>query len=85
MSGPNELPSGTPYFRATESRIKELRLALLLADGTGDFDFVRVFAVEEAIYLDGYVKSEKSRDRAEELARYVGFREIQNYIRLMPE
>ena len=84
MAAPENPDPGTPYFRGTESSIKELRLALLLADGTGDFDYVRVFAIDEAIYLDGYVTAEKSRERAEELARYVGFEQVHNFIRLMP-
>jgi osmotically-inducible protein OsmY len=72
-------------MRVAESRNRELRIALLLADGTGDFDFVRVFTIGETIYLDGYVKTPKHKVHAEEIAHYVGFEAIENFIRLMPE
>jgi hypothetical protein len=70
-------------FRS-EAAEKERRLALLLADGTGDFDFVRAIAIEGRVVLEGYVKTHHHKQRAEELARYVGFRTIVNTIRVYP-
>jgi hypothetical protein len=64
---------------------RERRLALLLADGTGDYDFVRAVAIGDMVYLEGHVKSLPHKQRAEELAEYVGFREVQNALRIFPE
>jgi hypothetical protein len=63
---------------------KERRLALLLADGTGDYDFVQAIAIEETLYLDGHVPSYEHMRRAEQLARYVGYADIRNALRVMP-
>lgn len=63
---------------------KERRLALLLADGTGNFDFVRAVALEAIIYLEGHVKSYEHKQRAEELAHYVGFLDVRNALRIFP-
>ncbi|HWO73377.1 MAG TPA: BON domain-containing protein [Dehalococcoidia bacterium] len=60
------------------------RLALLLADGTGVFDFVELEAFDDIVYLEGHVPSYESKRRAEELARYVGFTDIRNGIRVHP-
>ena len=64
---------------------KERRLALLLADGTGDFDFVRAVALQGTVYLEGHVPSFEHKSRAEELARYVGFADVRNALRVFPE
>jgi hypothetical protein len=61
---------------------KEHRLALLLADGTGDFDFVRAAVIQNWVVLEGKVKAYKDKERAEELARYVGFDAVVNTIRV---
>ncbi|MPZ50212.1 MAG: BON domain-containing protein [Dehalococcoidia bacterium] len=63
---------------------KQLRLALLLADGTGDYDFVHAVAIQEVVYLEGHVPSYEHKRRAEELAQYVGFGEVRNALRVMP-
>ena len=63
---------------------KERRLALLLADGTGDFDFVRAVAFEETVYLEGHVNSLEHKRRAEEIARYVGYAEVRNALHVFP-
>ena len=69
----------------TTQRInEERRLALLLADGTGDFDFVRAVTLEEKVYLEGHVKSYEHKQRAEELAHYVGFQDVRNALRIFP-
>ena len=68
----------------TQPVTRERRLALLLADGTGDFDFVHALAIQEILYLEGHVNSYEHKRRAEALARYVGFREINNGLRVMP-
>jgi len=60
------------------------RLALLLADGTGDFDFVAMDSFDGTIYLEGHVPSYGHKRRAEELARYVGFDEVRNGLRVFP-
>jgi hypothetical protein len=60
------------------------RLALLLADGTGNYDFVHAMAVETAIILEGHVPSYEYKRRAEELARYVGFDVVHNALRVIP-
>jgi hypothetical protein len=64
---------------------RERRLALLLADGTGDYDFVHAVAVQGVLYLEGHVPSYEHKRRAEELARYVGFEEVNNALRIYPE
>ena len=69
----------------TQAMNKERRLALLLADGTGNFDFVRALAFEDTAYLEGHVKSYEHKYRAEELARHVGFTTVQNTVRVYPE
>jgi len=69
----------------TQEMNKERRLALLLADGTGDFDFVRALALEEMVYLEGHVKRYEHKQRAEELTRYVGFAGVRNALRVYPE
>lgn len=61
---------------------KERRLALLLADGTGDFDFVLAVAIQNVIILEGKVKDYRDKERAEEFARYVGFDDVMNTIRV---
>jgi osmotically-inducible protein OsmY len=63
---------------------RERRLFLLLADGTGDFDFVRIVSLQDTVYLEGHVKSYEDKRRAEEVASYVGFQGIQNAIRVYP-
>jgi osmotically-inducible protein OsmY len=63
-------------------REKERRLALLLADGTGDFDFVRAVAIQNWVVLEGKVKTSRDKERAEEIARYVGFDAVVNSIRV---
>jgi hypothetical protein len=68
-----------------EESDRERRLALLLADGTGDFDFVRVFAIQTWVVLEGHVKAYRDKERAEELARHVGFEAIANTIRVHPD
>jgi hypothetical protein len=68
----------------TQPVTRELRLALLLADGTGDYDFVRAAGVQDMCYLEGHVTRYELKRRAEELARYVGYREVTNGIRVMP-
>lgn len=69
----------------TQQMNRERRLALLLANGTGNFDFVRAVAFEDTAYLEGHVKSYEHKRRAEELARYVGFATVQNTLRVYPE
>ena len=64
---------------------REIRLAYLLADGSGDFDFARILAFKDLAYLVGHVKSAERKCRAEELARYVGFREVDNRLMVIPE
>jgi hypothetical protein len=61
------------------------RLALLLADGTGEFDFVQVVGFGELVYLEGRVSDHSYKVKAEQLARYVGFVDIRNAIRVLPE
>jgi osmotically-inducible protein OsmY len=68
----------------TQPITRERRLALLLADGTGDYDFVRAVAIEESVYLEGRVTSYEHKRHAEDLARYVGFRDVKNSLRVMP-
>jgi hypothetical protein len=68
----------------SEEDAKEKRLALLLADGTGDFDFVRAKAIQNWMVLEGYVAAYRDKERAEELARYVGFSTIVDTIRVRP-
>jgi osmotically-inducible protein OsmY len=68
----------------TQPVTKEKRLALLLADGTGDFDFVRSTALEEVLHLEGHVPSYEHKRRAEELAHHVGFEEVHNALRVFP-
>jgi hypothetical protein len=68
----------------SEEDAKEKRLALLLADGTGDFDFVRARAILNWVVLEGHVTKYRDKERAEELARYVGFQGIVNTIRIHP-
>jgi hypothetical protein len=67
-----------------DEETKEKRLALLLADGTGDFDFVRARAILNWVVLEGHVAMYSDKERAEELARYVGFTEIVNTVRVYP-
>jgi hypothetical protein len=67
-----------------EEDAREKRLALLLADGTGDFDFVRARAILNWVVLEGHVAKYQDKERAEELARYVGFTAIVNTIRVYP-
>ena len=69
----------------TQEVNRERRLALLLADGTGNFDFVRAVAFEDTAYLEGHVRSYEHKLRAEELAHYVGFNTVQNTLRVYPE
>ena len=69
----------------SEEEAKEKRLALLLADGTGDFDFVRAKAISNWVVLEGRVKKYRDKKQAEELARYVGFTGIVNTIRVKPD
>lgn len=64
---------------------KEKRLALLLADGSGDFDFVRGKAILNWVVLEGHVRAYRDKERAEEIAQYVGFKSIVNTIRVYPE
>jgi hypothetical protein len=61
---------------------KERRLALLLADGTGDFDFVRAMPIQNWVVLEGKVKGYRDKERAKELAHYVGFDAVVNTIRV---
>ena len=68
----------------TQPITKERRLALLLADGTGDYDFVHAVVIEESVYLEGHVNRYDHKRRAEDLARYVGFRDVKNSLRVMP-
>jgi hypothetical protein len=63
---------------------KERRLALLLADGTGNYDFVRAVVFEDTVILEGHVHAYKHKRRAEELARYVGFSSVLNTLRIHP-
>jgi hypothetical protein len=63
---------------------KQKRLALLLADGSGHYDFVRAVAIEEVVFLEGHVPSYEHKRRSEELALYVGFDEIRNALRIFP-
>jgi hypothetical protein len=63
---------------------RQRRLALLLADGTGDFDFVHAITMEGIVYLEGHVLSYEQKRRAEELARYVGFDQVHNALRVVP-
>ena len=65
-----------------EDANKERRLALLLADGSGDFDFVRVFGIQNWVVLEGKVKRYGDKERAEAIARDVGFASIVNTIRV---
>jgi hypothetical protein len=67
-----------------EGAPKARRLALLLADGTGDFDFVQAVAIQNRLVLEGHVKEYRLKQRAEELAKYVGFAAIENTIRIHP-
>jgi hypothetical protein len=67
-----------------EDAAKERRLALLLADGTGDHDFVRALAIQNYLVLEGHVKDYRLKERAEELAKYVGFEAVVNTIRVHP-
>ena len=65
---------------------KENRLALLLADGTGDFDYVHCFAVSEtSVILRGRVASYALKQKAEVLAQYVGFTDITDALRVTPD
>lgn len=64
---------------------KERRLALLLADGSGDFDYVRPVAFDDTLALEGHVKSYSDKQRSEDLARYVGFVTVLNALRVYPE
>jgi len=64
---------------------REKRLALLLADGTGDFDFVHLAAFEAMVILKGHVNSHVAKQKAEDLARYVGFTNVVNELRVYPE
>jgi hypothetical protein len=63
---------------------RERRLALLLADGSGNFDFVRAVGIEDVAYLEGHVTSVEHKRRAADLARYVGFTRVENLLRVMP-
>jgi hypothetical protein len=63
---------------------KERRLALLLADGSGNFDYVRAFASENVVHLQGHVASYGLKREAGELARHVGFTRVNNAIRILP-
>jgi len=67
-----------------EELAKERRLALLLADGTGDFDFVRAASIQNWVVLEGHVKRVRNKERAEELAHYVGFDAVVNTLRIYP-
>lgn len=69
----------------TQEVNRERRLALLLADGTGDFDFVHAVAFENMVYLEGHVDAYEHKRHAEELARYVGFAEVENALRIYPD
>jgi hypothetical protein len=64
---------------------RERRLALLLADGSGNFDFVRIVQFEDSVILEGRVGEYGHKRRAEELAEYVGFHDIKNAIRIVPD
>ncbi|HLF77794.1 MAG TPA: BON domain-containing protein [Dehalococcoidia bacterium] len=70
---------------ATQEVNRERRLALLLADGTGDFDFVRAVVFENMVYLEGHVRTYTHKRHAEELARYVGFAQVKNALRIYPD
>lgn len=63
---------------------REKRLALLLADGSGDFDFVHAIALEDVLYLEGHVTKYKDKVKAEQLALYVGFRDVRNALHVYP-
>jgi len=63
---------------------KERRLALLLADGSGDFDYCRAVAFESMVILQGHVTSFEAKQQAESLARYVGFARVLNALRVFP-
>lgn len=63
---------------------RERRLALLLADGSGDFDFCRAVAFESMVILQGYVTSYEAKQKAEALARHVGFTRVLNALRVYP-
>jgi hypothetical protein len=59
------------------------RLALILADGTGDFDFVRVAGFGQFVFLEGHVSDYSHKVKAEQLARYVGFTDVRNELRVI--
>ena len=63
---------------------RERRLALLLADGSGDFDYCRAVAFESMVILQGHVTSFEAKQQAESLARYVGFARVLNALRVFP-
>ena len=63
---------------------RQRRLALLLADGSGDYDFVSAIAVLDVVYLEGRVTSYAQKQHAEDLARHVGFDEVRNMVRVVP-
>jgi osmotically-inducible protein OsmY len=60
------------------------RLALLLADGSGDFDFIRLAAFEDTVILEGRVPSYEHKRRASDMAEYVGFEDVRNLLRVVP-
>jgi hypothetical protein len=80
-------PSLSRFEAITEFGIeKEQRLALLLADGTGDFDYVHCFALDEStVVLRGSVASYALKQKAESLAQYAGFTDVMDALRITPE
>jgi hypothetical protein len=62
----------------------ERRLALLLADGSGDFDFIELHSMGETLWLEGDVPTYALEEKAVQLAEKVGFSRIINRIRVIP-
>ena len=67
-----------------EELAAERRIALLLADGTGDFDHVRACCFHDLLILRGYVRSMEARERAQEIAKGAGFTTVINDISIRP-
>jgi hypothetical protein len=68
----------------TQPMTMERRLALLLADGSGDFDFIDLHAAGGTLWLEGEVRTYALERKAVELAEKVGFTRVLNRIRVIP-
>src|SRR5687768_7946980 len=84
-TGREQTVPALPGAHVGGSMSRERRLVLALADGTGDFDLVRVFMLDDMVILDGYVEGHDASLRADARARNLGFTSVMNLLITHPQ